>query len=147
MARKRCRAVWAAGAALVYPDLTAAALAVMFAVVFSHWLLDLLVHTPDLPLIGDRYKVGFGLWNNRPLSMALEFGIFFAGAGMYLATLSPEQMQAAMTPLLVVLGGLTLLQVQVFYGPPMKTTTQLALTALLIFGLAAAGGYWIETAM
>ncbi|MGH7552059.1 MAG: hypothetical protein ACREMQ_03425, partial [Longimicrobiales bacterium] len=31
--------------------------------VFSHWILDLVVHRPDLPLVGDSYKVGLGLWN------------------------------------------------------------------------------------
>src|SRR5215510_12537645 len=31
--------------------------------VFSHWVLDLLVHSQDLPLYGNRMKVGMGLWN------------------------------------------------------------------------------------
>jgi len=33
--------------------------------VFSHWLFDLIVHTPDLPLWSDASpKLGFGLWNS-----------------------------------------------------------------------------------
>jgi hypothetical protein len=33
--------------------------------VFSHWVLDLIVHTPDLPLLGDGSpKLGLGLWNS-----------------------------------------------------------------------------------
>src|SRR5262249_31687626 len=36
-----------------------AAFAVLAAAVFSHWLLDLVVHMPDLPLIDDQMKVGF----------------------------------------------------------------------------------------
>ncbi len=33
--------------------------------VMSHWFLDLLVHTPDLPLYSnDSLKLGFGLWNH-----------------------------------------------------------------------------------
>ena len=140
-------AIGAAGAAVLYPQLSGAALVILFAVVLSHWFLDLLVHVPDLPLLGDRYKVGFGLWNNRPLAMALEFGIFFAGAAMYLISLTPAQTDAATIPLAVVLGGLTLLQFQAFYGPPMKTVQQLALTALLIYALATAGGYWLDASV
>ncbi len=38
---------------------------VMGVAVLSHWLLDLIVHTPDLPLLSDSStKVGFGLWNH-----------------------------------------------------------------------------------
>lgn len=36
---------------------------VVAACVAAHWILDLLVHVPDLPLLGNRYKVGFGLWD------------------------------------------------------------------------------------
>jgi hypothetical protein len=38
---------------------------VMGVAVLSHWFLDLIVHTSDLPLlIDDSTKIGFGLWNN-----------------------------------------------------------------------------------
>src|SRR5207249_566954 len=36
--------------------------------VFSHWVLDLVVHRPDLPLYDDTLKVGLGLWNHRPVA-------------------------------------------------------------------------------
>ncbi len=52
--------------------------------VFSHWLLDLIVHVPDLPLIGDRMKVGFGLWRWRDISLAAEFIAVFGGLWFYL---------------------------------------------------------------
>ncbi len=46
----------------------------------SHWILDSVVHLPDLPVLGfdrrDR-KVGLGLWRNGPLAFVLEF-IFYA---------------------------------------------------------------------
>jgi hypothetical protein len=35
------------------------------AAVFSHWVLDWLVHRPDLPLYDDAMKVGLGIWNFR----------------------------------------------------------------------------------
>src|SRR5438552_1919298 len=60
-----------------------AALLVGFAV-FSHWLLDLIVHRPDLALYDDTWKVGFGLWNYRGIEVGLEIGMLLVGAGIYL---------------------------------------------------------------
>lgn len=46
----------------------------------SHWILDSIVHLPDLPVLGfgrrDR-KAGLGLWRNGPLAFFLEF-LFYA---------------------------------------------------------------------
>jgi hypothetical protein len=57
---------------------------VMGALVVSHWLLDLPVHSPDLPLWpGSDVLLGGGLWNSLPLTLILEFGLFFAGLVLY----------------------------------------------------------------
>lgn len=46
------------------------------AVVFSHWLADLLVHRPDLPLWpGGAAKYGLGLWNWPEIGMLVEIGL------------------------------------------------------------------------
>lgn len=46
-------------------------------VVFSHWLLDALVHHPDLPLWpGDRPRIGFALWDHPLAESGLEMGAF-----------------------------------------------------------------------
>ncbi|MCB2378840.1 metal-dependent hydrolase [Hymenobacter sp. BT635] len=61
-----------------------AALLLAFSVL-SHWLLDAVVHGPDLPLYpGHSPLVGLGLWNNLLLSQVLEVPIFVAGLYMYL---------------------------------------------------------------
>jgi hypothetical protein len=58
---------------------------VLAAAVFSHWLLDLLVHRPDLPLApGASPKLGLDLWNYPALSIPLEGLLFVAGVGLYL---------------------------------------------------------------
>jgi len=51
--------------------------------VVAHWLLDLLVHVPDLPLYGDHLKVGFGLWNYPVLSFLLEAALLLLAVGLY----------------------------------------------------------------
>ena len=53
--------------------------------VLSHWLLDFLVHRPDLPLWPRGPRVGLALWNSVPESVAVELLIFAAGLGLYLA--------------------------------------------------------------
>lgn len=48
--------------------------------VISHWFLDLLVHTPDLPLFFNQIKVGFGLWLFPWISFLIEIGMLIGGA-------------------------------------------------------------------
>lgn len=50
------------------------------AVVFSHWLTDLLVHRPDLELFPSGPKLGFGLWNMAVLEQAVEIGLIALAA-------------------------------------------------------------------
>lgn len=50
------------------------------AVVFSHWLLDLLVHRPDLELYPAGPKLGFALWDMEVLEQAVEIGLLGLGA-------------------------------------------------------------------
>jgi hypothetical protein len=52
--------------------------------VFSHWILDLLVHRPDLPLYDSVFKMGFGLWNYRVPEFILEIGLLIGAAALYL---------------------------------------------------------------
>ena len=58
--------------------------ALVGAVVVSHWMLDLLVHVPDLPLVGDRYKVGCGLWHFRGPSYLAELVLLLSGGAVWI---------------------------------------------------------------
>jgi hypothetical protein len=55
--------------------------------VFSHWLLDVLVHRPDMPILpgnaGDLPLLGLGLWMVPWLSAFVELCLVLAGAYMY----------------------------------------------------------------
>jgi len=54
-------------------------------VVFSHWLLDLATHRPDLPIgLGGGTLLGWGLWNSVPATMIVEIALFAAGVWIYL---------------------------------------------------------------
>lgn len=59
------------------------------AAVTSHWLLDLIVHVRDLPLMGnDSPKVGLGLWRYVGLTVALELLLLGGGVLVYLRSRS-----------------------------------------------------------
>ena len=63
------------------------AAAVVGLLVVSHWVLDAVVHRPDLPLApGAAARVGLGLWNSVPATLAIELGMFAAGLAIYLRT-------------------------------------------------------------
>ena len=56
--------------------------------VFSHWVLDFVVHGPDLPLLfGGSPLVGLGLWTSGPgliISGVLEVALLAGGIATYL---------------------------------------------------------------
>jgi hypothetical protein len=57
--------------------------AVLGACVLGHWILDLLVHVPDLPLVGNQHKVGLGLWNDATLSFVVEAALLLGMVAVY----------------------------------------------------------------
>jgi hypothetical protein len=55
--------------------------------VFSHWLLDFVVHRPDLPIFpGSGTDAGLGLWNSVPATILVESALFMVGLILYLRT-------------------------------------------------------------
>ena len=53
------------------------------AAVFSHWLLDALVHQPEMSLAGAKSPMlGFALWQNMPVALLVEAAL--VGVGLYL---------------------------------------------------------------
>jgi hypothetical protein len=69
--------------ALAFPGNRLAVLLAVAATAFSHWLLDLVVHRPDLPLVFDEMKVGLGLWAWPYVSVPIEIGLMFLGLWLY----------------------------------------------------------------
>jgi membrane-bound metal-dependent hydrolase YbcI (DUF457 family) len=54
-------------------------------VAFSHWVLDLVVHRADKPLLpgGGGMSFGFGLWRYPAASAIVELALVLAGAWLY----------------------------------------------------------------
>jgi hypothetical protein len=97
------------------------------AVVFSHWLLDLVVHRPDLPILpgnaGGLPLLGFGLWQVPVASALAELALVLGGAYLYYrsATSLPgaqagSQRRRALTASSVTAALLLLLLASDFFG-------------------------------
>ena len=101
---------------------------------FSHWILDLIVHTPDLPLYDNTAKVGFGLWKHVVLSFPLELILLGLGAWLYARTVTFKR------PFLFWGFVLFLAAMQVYanFGPPPSSTNGMAVIALGFYAVLAA---------
>ena len=111
--------------------------------VFSHWVLDLIVHRPDLPLYDDTYKLGFGLWNYPVLAFALEATLLLGGIFLYLRASKPKS-SIGKYGMLVFGIVMLLMQGVVFFGSPPDSPSAAALTALISYAVLAAAAYWLE---
>lgn len=81
--------VWAAVVGGIYYALrrNARAAWVVAAAVLSHWVLDVIVHRPDLPLRpGGEARIGFGLWNSWAATISVEVLFFGVGLWLYLSS-------------------------------------------------------------
>lgn len=145
--------LWAVGALLVYrfiPRLRSWVLAGwMAAAVLSHWLLDLVVHVPDLPLIGNSHKVGFGLWNHAAAALMLELGLLCAAAWCMAARLPRHGNAGHPARRRIVALCLALVGVQLYslLGPIPATQQALTLTMLAVYAACAALAWWAERAL
>lgn len=94
--------------------------------VVSHWVLDLLVHRPDLPLYpGGSIMAGFGLWNYPVVEIIIEGLIFFIGLWLYLqATESKNKVGTYGFWALIIF--LLLVHVSNIFGSPPPNTTAIA---------------------
>ena len=127
---------WSVVAALAYRFLARGAsrraATIIGIAVFSHWVLDFLVHGPDLPLYDNTAKVGLGLWNLPALALGLEAASLFGGMWLYLK-LGPVRRTAFLVFGVIMLA----IQVYVFFGPPPSSANAAAATAIVAYALFA----------
>ena len=112
------------------------------AAVFSHWVLDFLVHRPDLPLYDDTAKVGLGLWNFPAIALSLEALLLFGGMALYLKRTEPLNALGRIGPPVF---GVVMLAIQayVFFGPPPVSPAAAAITALVSYAVFALAAWWL----
>ena len=124
-------------AALFYRDRRTTIVLVVAGAVFSHWLLDLVVHVPDLPLVDNSFKVGFGLWRYLWLSFPLEIASLVAGAWYYARTV-PSTTRLGDLALWLFVAVMTLIETYGTFGPEPASPVVEAETALVAYTVLAA---------
>jgi hypothetical protein len=132
---------WSVGAAvlcLVLLRLSALSGALVGASVFSHWLLDLIVHRPDLLLYPGGPKVGFALWNYPVPEQALEIGLVAVFGAVWVA--SRKTLGRRAWPAILFLAFLVTLQIVAMLLPqaPGQLGAQAGATILAVYILVIA---------
>jgi hypothetical protein len=104
--------------------------------VFSHAVLDVISHRPDIPLYpGSEVKIGLGLWHSRPATVVVEGALWIVALVVYTRAFRPTSRWGkwglwSLAALLTVawLGGV--------YGPPppdVNVVAWSALPAIIVF--------------
>jgi hypothetical protein len=112
---------------------------ILAATVFSHWILDLIVHRPDLALYDSVGKMGFGLWNYRGAAFALEMAVLLGGAAMLYRTAAHR---GRLIGFAIFLAALQVFGT--FFFPPPPSDHSAAITALVSYIVLALMAWWVE---
>tara|TARA_R110000751_G_scaffold2018_17_gene9924 strand:- start:10304 stop:10975 length:672 start_codon:yes stop_codon:yes gene_type:complete len=110
-------------------------------VVLSHWLLDLLVHRPDLTIAGGEDKYGLGLWNAPHIEMPLEIGLVLLAYWFYIS-----RTKGPVIPPLILLAAMLLFQAINWFGPQPETAgVGMYLSVFLSYGILTAMAFWVQS--
>jgi len=112
--------------------------------VLSHFILDLIVHNPDLDLLGNGiYKIGLGLWKYSPVSYGIEALLLIVGLWIYLrATKAISFIGKYGTPILILI--LLVLGAMSTFIAQTTATVNFALTMLVVYFSMMAFAFWLD---
>jgi hypothetical protein len=109
----------------------------------SHWVLDAVVHQPDLPLYpGGAARFGLGLWSSPIASIVVEAILFLVGLAVY-ASVTRARDRIGRFGFLGLAAFLVVLYVFSIVGPPPPDVTVLAWSALIGWPLAL-WPWWVD---
>jgi len=110
--------------------------------VFSRWLLDALVHRPELPLMGaDSPLLGLGLWRQQPIALAVEAALVVGGLLLFVqgGNLARGR-QIALSALTLLI--LVFIAVGMTVAPPPPSAFAMAGRSMLTLALICAIAGW-----
>ena len=111
--------------------------------VFSHWILDLITHRPDLSLgLGGDVSFGLGLWNSFAGTIVVEVAFLAIGVLLYLrSTNSKDRIGVYAFWALIVT--FVLLYLANLFGPPPPSETAIGFAGLATW-LFVGWAYWVD---
>lgn len=117
--------------------------AIIGALVFSHWILDYLMHKPDLELWFGGPKVGLGLWDHRLAAVGIELGFLLAGFALYFSRMRPKGAGGVIAACVLLI---LLIAAQLYgnFGPPPSSADEAAQTAIIAYAVFAAFAAMID---
>jgi hypothetical protein len=106
--------------------------------VLSHWVLDVVAHRPDMPILPNGPYVGLGVWYSVAATLAVELTVFFAALLFYVrgARRTGVAFWAMIAVLLVSYAGAA-------FGPPPPDVRTLAFSALAVW-LFVFWAWWVD---
>ena len=111
--------------------------------VLSHWFADLLVHTPDLPLLHGDPKFGFGLWHNKAVTFVLEAVLLVLGLVYYLKKTTAKSVFGKYAEIGFVVFLLVINYLNYYILPANHDVIGLTISALVTYFLLAGLAFWI----
>jgi hypothetical protein len=137
---------WGALVGIIYVLATrsrAVAAMALALLVISHWILDVVTHRPDLPVVpfgGPRF--GLNLWSSLPATLIVEFAIFSAGVWLYARTTAARD-RIGSIGFWTLVAFLAVTMIANVFGPPPPSATAIAWAGhamwLLVFW-----GAWVD---
>lgn len=110
-------------------------------VVVSHWFVDLLVHIPDLTLLGGPPKLGLGLWNHPALAMPLELGLVTFAFAVLIRARRPTR--RGLIALAVLAAAMLAVQAVNWFGPPpTEPDPAAAIAVFAVYGVITLIAAW-----
>jgi len=99
------------------------------AAVLSHWLLDVASHRADMPIGLAGPKIGLGLWNSVPATVAVEAALFALAIGYYV------RRRVVGRGFWILVGVLAATFAANLAGPPPPSVTAVAVSAVVLVPL------------
>ena len=116
----------------------------LFAVVVSHWVLDVISHRPDMPLApGVAQVYGFGLWSSLPAVLIVEGGFWLVALILYARATRAKNL-AGKFVFWVGVALITLVWYGNIHAGMEPDAVKAGIGGLIVFCLMVAWAYWIN---
>lgn len=116
---------------------------VLSGLVVSHWVLDYVTHRPDMPIYPGGEKMGLGLWNSVPTTIAVESVMYAIGLWLYIKTTHARDGVGRWGFISLAIFLMLIYIANIFSGPPPGVT---ALWIVALIGAAALTlwAWWVD---